>query len=158
MIEGIQLKELKVLSDDRGWLMEILRSDDEIFKAFGQCYLTMCKRGVAKAWHYHKEQTDNFVCISGKVLVPLYDLRKDSPTFKQVDKFLLEEPSEKSKPSLLQIPPMIAHGFTAVDCEKAVVLNIPNKLYRYKNSDECRLPWDTKEIPFEWPTFVKRGG
>jgi len=158
MIKGVVVRKLKLLIDDRGWLMEILRSDDEIFKGFGQCYLAMCKKGVAKAWHYHKKQTDNFVCVSGKVLVPLYDLREKSPTFRQVDKFLLEEPSKKSKPVLLQIPPMIVHGFTAIDCEKAVVLNVPNKLYKYKHPDEYRLPWNTRKIPFKWPDSVKLGG
>ena len=39
-IQGVRIKKLKVDSDERGWLIEILRCDDEIFKKFGQVYLT----------------------------------------------------------------------------------------------------------------------
>jgi dTDP-4-dehydrorhamnose 3,5-epimerase len=157
-IKDVKIKELKHLADDRGELMEILRSDDSIFKGFGQCYLTICNKGAVKGWHYHKEQTDNFVCVSGKALVVLYDYRKDSPTHGQVFKIILEEPSNGSKPVLLQIPPMIVHGFTAIDCEKTVILNVPDKVYIYDNPDEHRIQWNSKEVPFEWPESVVRGG
>ena len=36
MIEGVKTKALKVIADERGFLMEMLRSDDEIFENFGQ--------------------------------------------------------------------------------------------------------------------------
>jgi dTDP-4-dehydrorhamnose 3,5-epimerase len=36
MIDGVAIKMLKVIPDERGRLMEILRSDDEIFTRFGQ--------------------------------------------------------------------------------------------------------------------------
>jgi len=157
-IKDVKIKELKHLTDDRGELMEILRSDDPIFKGFGQCYLTICKKGAVKGWHYHKEQTDNFVCTSGKALVVLYDYRKDSPTHGQIFKVILEEPSNGAKPILLQIPPMVVHGFTAIDCEKTVILNVPDKVYIYENPDEHRIPWNSEEVPFEWPETVKVGG
>jgi len=80
MIHEVLVKPLKVLSDDRGFLMEMLREDEAIFERFGQVYLTGCRRGVAKAWHYHREQTDYFVCVGGTALVVLYDGREDSPT------------------------------------------------------------------------------
>ncbi len=157
-IQGVKIKELKLLSDDRGQLMELLRSDDDLFKGFGQCYLTMCNKDAVKAWHYHKEQTDNFVCISGKALVVLYDSREDSPTFGNALKFIMEEPSEKSSSILLQIPPGITHGFTALDSERAVILNIPDKVYNHKSPDEFRLPWNTDQVPFKWPNNIKIGG
>ena len=40
MIDGVKVKKLKVVPDDRGRLMEILRSDDDIFQKFGQVYIT----------------------------------------------------------------------------------------------------------------------
>ena len=69
VIDGVQVKELKVISDDRGALMEILRSDDQLFERFGQAYVTICKPRVVKGWHYHKVQTDHFVCLKGKAKV-----------------------------------------------------------------------------------------
>jgi len=30
MIKGVEIKKLKVIPDERGWLMEILRCDDDL--------------------------------------------------------------------------------------------------------------------------------
>ena len=38
MIDGVQIKKLKVVPDERGRLMEILRADDSLFSKFGQVY------------------------------------------------------------------------------------------------------------------------
>jgi dTDP-4-dehydrorhamnose 3,5-epimerase len=81
MINGVVIKKLKVIPDERGRLMEILRNDDEIFKQFGQVYVTTTYPGVVKAWHFHKVQSDNFACIIGMIRVALFDARKDSPTY-----------------------------------------------------------------------------
>ncbi len=89
--QGVRIKKLKVVSDERGWLMEILRCDEDIFKKFGQVYLTTAYPGVVKAWHYHKKQTDNFTCLHGMMKVALYDARKDSPTYRMLWNFLSEK-------------------------------------------------------------------
>lgn len=159
MIEGVKVKNLKLIPDERGFLMEILRCDDHIFERFGQVYITGCKRGLAKAWHYHREQSDHFVCVLGKALVVLYDMREDSPTFKEVQEFILEAPPcEENEPLLIKIPPLIVHGFTALECVEARILNVPTLPYRYDNPDEHRFPWDSEEIPYKWPSYVKKGG
>ncbi|MEW6189273.1 MAG: dTDP-4-dehydrorhamnose 3,5-epimerase family protein [Actinomycetota bacterium] len=159
MIKGVQIKKLRLIPDDRGFLMEMLRCDDPLFERFGQVYITGCKRTVAKAWHYHKQQTDHFVCVSGKALVALCDLREKSPTYKQVDEFILEAPPcEKNEPILLKIPPYVAHGFTAFDCEETRIVNVPTLPYRYDDPDEYRFPWNSEEIPYKWPSYVTRGG
>ena len=79
MIEGVMVKRLRVLPDERGRLMEILREDDEIYMRFGQVYLTTGYPGVVKAWHYHKGQFDHFCVVKGMMKVVLYDPREDSP-------------------------------------------------------------------------------
>lgn len=60
MIDGVNVKKLKILPDERGRLMEMFREDDELFIRFGQVYLTTAYPGVVKAWHYHQKQTDHF--------------------------------------------------------------------------------------------------
>jgi len=52
VIEGVNVKRLKIIPDDRGRLMEIFRSDDKTFQKFGQVYMTTVYNGVVKAWHY----------------------------------------------------------------------------------------------------------
>ena len=80
MIEGVKVKKLKVIPDERGHLMEMLRDDDEFFQRFGQVYLSVVYPGVVKGWHYHKKQTDHFVFVKGMAKVVLYDGREESRT------------------------------------------------------------------------------
>jgi len=146
MIDGVVLRELKPIPDERGWLMELMRSDWEQFERFGQVYLTTIYPGVAKAWHYHKKQTDNMICIKGMLKLVLYDSRKDSRSHKQIEEIFTGD----RRPLLVKIPPLVYHGFKAIGEETAYVINVPTELYSYKEPDELRLPPDTKQIPYDW--------
>lgn len=146
MIEGVQTKTLKVNMDDRGYLMEIIRNDEEFYHGFGQCYITSCFPGVVKAWHMHQEQEDNIVAIKGNIKLVLFDARTDSPTFGEIDEFFTGE----RRPMVVKIPPGIYHGFTSIEGETAVVLNVPTMPYNGNEPDEERLPYDTPEIGYDW--------
>jgi len=145
MIEGVKTKNLRMLSDERGWLTEILRSDDEIFEKFGQVYATAAYPDVVKAWHMHKKQDDYFTCINGRAKLVLYDSRDGSKTKGEINEFIIG----KENPLLVKIPREVWHGFKAVD-ETAIIVNVPTELYNYKNPDEHRLPPDTDKIPYDW--------
>jgi len=146
MINGVKTKKLKILPDERGWLVEILRCDEEIYEKFGQVYLTTVYSGVVKAWHLHKLQTDNFTCIKGEIKVALYDAREGSPTYKEINEFLIGE----DNPMLIKVPPFVYHGWKGVGEDTAYIINIPTLSYNYKTPDEYRLPPDTKDIPYDW--------
>lgn len=146
MIDGVIVKRLRVIPDERGFLIELLRSDEEAFKEFGQVYLTTCYPGVVKGWHYHKKQMDNFVCIKGMAKVVLYDRRKNSSTYGEVNEFFIGEQNY----SRITIPPNVVHGFKSVSKEMTYIINCPDKLYNYDNPDEYRIPYDSEEIPYNW--------
>ena len=146
MIKNVITKKLNVLPDERGRLMEMLRSDDDLIKKFGQVYMTTAYPGVVKAWHYHKLQTDNFVVVKGMMKVVLYDNRKDSPTYKEINEFFMGE----HNPILLQIPNFIYHGFKCISDSEAICINIPTELYNYKEPDEYRLDPESGDIPYDW--------
>lgn len=146
MIDGVIVKNLKVIPDERGWLMEVLRCDDEIFKKFGQVYVTTAYPSVVKAWHFHKKQTDNFTCVHGMMKVVLYDSREDSPTFKEINEFFIGE----KNPLLISVPPLVCHGFKAIGPDTAYFLSVPTEPYNYDEPDEFRLPPDSKEICYDW--------
>jgi len=146
MIKGVKTKELKVVPDERGWLMEVLRCDDDCFEKFGQVYITTAYPGVVKAWHYHKIQTDNFSCICGMMKVALYDARKDSPTYGEINEFFIG----KKKPMLITVPPLVYHGFKAIGTKTAYFLSVPTEAYNYKKPDDYRLPPDSDKIPYDW--------
>ena len=145
-IEGVILKDLLLIPDERGWLMEILRCDDSLFNKFGQVYVSTAYPGVVKAWHYHKNQTDNFTCVKGMMKVALYDARKDSPTYQALMEIFVGE----KNPILIHVPPYIYHGFKAIGTETAFFISIPTMPYNYQDPDEYRLPPDSPEIPYDW--------
>lgn len=146
MIEGVRTKQLKVIPDERGRLMEMLRRDDELFKGFGQVYMTTAYPGAVKAWHYHKKQWDHFACVRGMMKVVLYDSRTGSPTHGQVNEFFMGEHHS----ILLQIPPLVYHGFKCVSDYEAIVVNTPTEVYVYDDPDEFRVDPHESDIPYDW--------
>lgn len=147
LIDGVQVKPLKVIPDERGRLVEILRADDPIFERFGQAYVTTARPNVVKAWHYHKLQADHWVCLFGRARVGLYDARKGSTTFGWVNEFWMSP----EDPFLVKIPVGVYHGFKgAAPDQETMILNIPTVPYNYAAPDEYRAdPYDPG-IPFDW--------
>jgi dTDP-4-dehydrorhamnose 3,5-epimerase len=146
MIDGVEIKKLKVIPDERGRLMEILRSDDALFRKFGQVYMTTTYPGVVKAWHLHRIQTDHVACLWGMIKLALYDPRGSSPTKGKVDQFYLGV----HQPRLVKIPQGVYHGWKCISEHEALILNIPTEVYNYKQPDEHRLDPHDNDIPYSW--------
>lgn len=134
-IRDVRTRPLRLIPDERGWLMEILRGDDELFTKFGQVYVSATYPGVVKAWHYHKVQVDHFACIAGMVKLVLIDTREDSPTRGAVNEFFIGS----QNPMLVQVPNLVYHGWKCISGEMSLVVNVPTEPYRYKDPDEYRL-------------------
>jgi dTDP-4-dehydrorhamnose 3,5-epimerase len=146
MINGVKIKKLKVIPDERGRLMEIFRNDDEYFKQFGQVYMTTAYPGVVKGWHYHKRQFDNMAVVKGMMKIVLYDGRENSETRGEVNEFFVGE----FNPILVHIPPYVYHGFKCISSEEAIVVNTPTEVYDYKEPDEFRVHPHENDIPYDW--------
>lgn len=146
MINGVKIKKLKVIPDERGRLMEMLRTDDEIFIKFGQVYMTTVYPSVVKGWHYHKKQVDNFVCVKGMIKLVLYDSRQESQTKGEVNEFFIGE----HNPILIQIPAYVFHGFKGISDTESIVINCPTEPYNYDEPDEFRIDPHAEDIPYNW--------
>lgn len=146
LIQGVKIKELKVIPDERGRLFEILRKDDDFFTDFGQVYVTTAYPGVIKAWHAHEDQEDNIACIEGMIKLVLYDERENSPTKGMINEFFIGNYNLL----LVHIPKRVWHGFKNIGEKECIVINIPDKPYNHKKPDEKRRPFNTPEIPYNW--------
>ncbi|MEW6532232.1 MAG: dTDP-4-dehydrorhamnose 3,5-epimerase family protein [Thermodesulfobacteriota bacterium] len=146
LLYGVELHPLRVIPDERGRLMEILRRDDPYFQGFGQVYLTTVFPGVVKAWHYHKFQHDLFTCVRGMVKVALYDDRKGSPTVGLTNEFYIGE----HNPCLIVIPPGVYHGWKCVSEYEAYIINVPTEPYDRSDPDEYRADPHQGGIPYDW--------
>lgn len=145
-IDGVKVKTLRMIPDERGWLMEVLRADDgEFFSRFGQVYVSATYPGVVKAWHFHRRQIDNFACLSGMIKLVLIDTRDGSPTNGVVNEYFLGTEQRL----LVQIPPLVYHGWKCISPEMSMVVNVPSDPYHYEQPDEYRLePHGT--LPYDW--------
>ena len=145
-IDGVKVKALRLVPDERGWLMEILRRDEEgLFAQFGQVYVSATYPGVVKAWHYHRNQTDNFACVAGMIKLVLVDTRDGSPTRGAVNEFFIGA----QNPQLVQIPAGVYHGWKCISLEMSLVVNVPDQPYNRSEPDEERLePHGT--LPYDW--------
>ena len=126
MIDGVKTKSLKVIPDERGRVMEILRADDDLFLKFGQVYITTTYPQAVKAWHYHKTQVDQIAAIQGMIKLVLYDSREESPTKGEIHEFFIGV----HNPLLVQVPNGIYHGWKCISEEEAIIINIPTEVYR----------------------------
>jgi dTDP-4-dehydrorhamnose 3,5-epimerase len=145
-IHGVHVKQLRLIPDERGYLMEMLRCDDPFFQKFGQTYVSVGYPGVVKGWHYHKKQTDHFVIVKGMMKVVLYDERPDSPTKGMLNEFFMGE----RNPILITIPPGVWHGMKCISQEPAMLVNTPTEPYDYQSPDEVRADPHKSHIPYDW--------
>ena len=133
-IAGVKTKALRLIPDERGWLMEILRADDsELFARFGQVYVSATYPGVVKAWHYHKVQIDNFACVSGMVKLVLVDTRPGSPTEGAVNEFFVGDAEPAPRPGAEPgLPRVEVHrrvdGTRGQRADRAVPLRRPGRV------------------------------
>ncbi len=145
MIDGVLIKALKKIPDERGTIMHMMRCDDPDFEKFGEIYFSTVYPGVIKGWHIHKEMTLNYAVIYGMIKLVLYDERENSPTKGEVQEIFLSCDNY----CLVKIPPMVWNGFKGIGTTAAIVANLATIPHR---SDEIeRLnPLDNNRIPYKW--------
>jgi len=148
MIDGVEIRELQVNTDERGHLVEMYREDWEIYNPDpAMSYYSMTYPGVVRAWHRHHEgQIDHFVCPKGRIKIGIYDDREGSPTEGELNTFVIGEANQCA----VRIPGDCWHGFKAIGDRPAILINFPTALYDYEEPDEQRLPHDTDQIPLDW--------
>lgn len=146
MIKGVAIKQLRPIPDERGMVMEILRSDDAEFRRFGQVYLSTIYPGVVKGWHFHKVQTDHIAIVKGMVKFVLYDERPGSGTKGELMELFIGE----QNPVLITVPPEVLHGMKGVGAEPAYMINCPTEPYNPAQPDEFRRAPDDPSIPYDW--------
>lgn len=139
MIEGVKQVELKAHIDDRGYLIEVLRSSDEHFTKFGQVYLVgNFSRGTIRAFHKHNVLWDWFFISHGAAKFILVDDREKSKTYKQKDTYVVSS----RNPSLIVVPPGVYHGWMSLENDTQLI-SIASEVYNRKKPDEVRIAPDT---------------
>jgi len=148
-IQGVVVKPLRKIPDERGCIHHMLRCDDPIFEKFGEIYFSTIYPNAIKGWHSHKQMTLNYTVIKGMIKLVLFDDRKDSPTKGNLMELFIGEQNY----CLVKIPPFVWNGHKAAGNELAILANcatMPN------TPDEMeRLDPSTDKIPYDWQLVNK---
>jgi len=144
MIDGIFIKSLRQIPDERGKIMHMLRADDPHFEKFGEIYFSVVNPGVVKGWHIHQEMTLNYAVVSGRIKLALYDPREGSPTRGEVQEIFLGDDNY----ALVRIPPGIYNGFKGLGDRPAIVANCAT--LPHDPEEIGRLDPFENEIPYDW--------
>ena len=135
-IEGVTVTDLVTHMDDRGYLIEILRSTDPHFTQFGQVYMVGdLTRGTIRAFHKHEELWDWFFISHGSAKFVLKDDRPDSPTHGEMMTLV----TGSRKPVLLTVPPGVYHGWMALE-DDTQLISTASHVYNRAKPDEVRIP------------------
>lgn len=154
MIQGVKINKLivrrDILDQDEkvkpGFLMEVLRNDEDLLKKFGQTTFTVAYKGTIKAFHWHKKQDDLWFVATGQAKVVLHDLRENSPTKGETKVIMAGEGDYK----LILIPQGVAHGYQVLSNDPVLLFYHTTEPYNAENPDEERLAPDDPKIGFDW--------
>ena len=149
MIQGVSIRPLKQIPDERGKVMHMLRRDDPWFERFGEIYFSVIYPGAIKAWHLHKIMTLNYGVVSGAIKLVLYDDRDGSPTKGELQEIFTGYECY----SLIPIPPNIWNGFKGIGTKPALVANCATE--PHDPSEIVRMDPFSKKIPYNWD--IKHG-
>jgi dTDP-4-dehydrorhamnose 3,5-epimerase len=144
MIEGVGIRPLLQIPDERGKVMRMLRTSDPDFQEFGEVYFSVVFPGAIKGWHLHRRMIINYAVPFGRVKLVLFDDRPSSPTRGQLQEIFLGPDAYQ----LVTVPPFVWNGFKGYGTTEAIVCNCASIVH---DPDEIeRLDPFTDRIPYDW--------
>lgn len=147
LIDGVQIKGVRPVLTGYGHLTEVYRTEWLTARpGVEQIFASTLKPGAVSAWHAHATTTDRLFVVAGRIKVVIYDARRDSPSYGQLNEFRLGV----QRPMLIIVPPKLWHGVQNDGDETAVLLNVVDHAYRYEAPDHWRLAADSGTVPYRF--------
>ena len=144
-IQGVRFFPLKVLTDERGALLHMLRLDPPTDDRYGEIYFSEINPGVVKAWKCHSRMTQRLAVPVGRVKFALYDDREGSPTRGAITTLILGRPDNYR---LLVIPRGIWYGFKGVSDHASLIANCPDMPHDPSELQSASIASDV--VPYRW--------
>ena len=142
MLDGMQVKKLKIFNSESGSVLHALKNTDNGYKEFGEVYFSTVLKGSIKAWKLHQKMTLNIVVPAGRILFAFKDARKESSTYKEIFKIILSQENY----CRITVPPFIWFGFKGLSKELNLLCDITD--YRFDPKEILRK--EIKEIDMDW--------
>jgi dTDP-4-dehydrorhamnose 3,5-epimerase len=144
MIDGVMVRPLRQIPDERGKVMHMLRRDDPWFTEFGEIYFSVVYPGIIKGWHLHRKMTINYAVPSGMIKLVCYDERDGSPTKGRLQEIYVGEDHY----ALVTVPIGVWNGFKGVGAKPAIVANCAS--IPHDPDEIVRLDPFSDRISYDW--------
>lgn len=145
-LPGVEWRPLRVITDERGAVLHMLRADTPGFGGFGEVYFSELRPRVTKGWKLHLRMTQRLAVPVGQIHFVLCDERADSPTRGRWSEFHVGRPERYG---LLIIPPGIWYSFRNTGEAAALIANCADLPHDPAESRVLALA--TSELPYQWP-------
>ncbi|MEU7230473.1 dTDP-4-dehydrorhamnose 3,5-epimerase [Streptomyces chrestomyceticus] len=153
-IDGAYLFEPTPYADERGFFCrtfdsDVVRSVGLDPHAFVQDSLSRSARGVLRGLHLRSGDGEAKLvrCSYGKIFDVVVDLRKDSPTYRNVASFELSGKTQVT----LYVPAGCAHGFQALTETADTAYRIDRP---HDPAEDVAIAFDDPELAIAWPLPV----
>ncbi len=144
-IAGVTLTALRLIGDERGAVLHMLRCDSPEFTRFGECYFSEVLPGAVKAWKRHRVQTQTLAVPVGRIRMAIYDDRPESASHGKLQVIELGRPDAYLR---LRIPPGLWYGFACIGEKPALLANCADLIHDPEEIDA--RPVDDPGIPYLW--------
>ena len=144
-IEGVIVRPLRQIIDNRGAILHMMRKDSELYEKFGEVYFSEILSGMVKAWRKQTEKIQNLAVPVNKIRLVIYDSRPNSKTRGKIKEYEVGRPDHYN---LIHIPPMLWYGFQSLEGQTALIANCAN--YPHNPDETESLPYDSDQIPYQW--------
>lgn len=144
MISGVYLTPLRVIGDQRGAVMHMLRADDPTFSGFGEMYFSTVNAKTRKDWRFHRHHTSQLAVPIGTihfVLASETDRDRDGSTVMEVE-------IGETNYQLLTIPPGVWYAFENRETGRAIIGNCSSGVH--DPSEVERRGLDDPPVPYVW--------
>ena len=153
-VDGPYLIKPKIYKDERGYFYESFNEQEFKEKIgdvnFVQDNESCSAYGVIRGMHFQRppyEQAKLVRVVKGEVVDVVIDLRKESPTYKQVWKVYLSEENKRQ----FFVPRGFAHGFLSLRNNTIFQYKCDNF---YNKESEGSILWCDDPLPIFWTEHV----
>jgi dTDP-4-dehydrorhamnose 3,5-epimerase len=144
IINDVIIKPLKIISDERGSVMHMMKKDFDFYRGFGEVYFSTINPGFIKGWKKHLRMIQHYTVPVGNIKLVLYDGRNKSDTAGRVQEMRIGEENY----CLVRIPAGVWYSFRAEGKKQAMVANCTD--IPHDPSESISIDLDNEIIPYKW--------
>lgn len=145
IVDGVIVSPLRVISDERGSVLHMLRSDAPDFTNFGECYFSEILPGMVKGWKKHHLQTQYFSVPVGNIRLVIFDDRSASPSQGNIQIIQMGRPDNYVR---VRVPPLVWYSFGCTSNIPALLANCADMPHDPAESEQ--RPLDSLHNTYCW--------